>query len=123
VFAPSRRTTVEHLHRLLLGDPRAEVLLLVDDATWLDRDAPRLRLLQRQFPHALKLRCAPADDPVGTDRCALFDATHLIEVRRTRHGIAEQAVMQPGRAAVLRRSFDRRWQAAAHDLPVVPLGL
>jgi hypothetical protein len=123
LFALSTRGVVERLERLLVAQRGARVLLLVDDITWLERDAPRLRAMQRHFPHALRMRRAADDDPVGEERVAVFDEQHVIDFQPTRHGIADAWQHHPLRAQAVRRAFERRWQAAAHDLPVAPLGL
>ena len=64
VFELGSVAATESLHRLLLGHRSARVRLLVDDAAWIETHAPRLRALQRRFPHALELpgrrRCVPA---------------------------------------------------------------
>jgi hypothetical protein len=123
LFALSTRSVVERFERLLVGQRSARILLLVDDVTWLERDAPRLRAMQRQFPHALRMRQAAGDDTVGEERVAIFDERHVIDAQPTRHGIADAWQHHPLRAQAARRVFERRWQAAAHDLPVVPLAL
>lgn len=113
----------QRLHRLLLGHRTARVQLLVDDAAWLDSQAPRLRALQRRFAHALEMRVASADDPVGDDACLLADDHALLELKPTAVArgdlwLHNKPHLQPQAAA-----FVRRWNAAGHNLAVAPLGL
>ncbi|MGB3428463.1 MAG: hypothetical protein WBA53_09855, partial [Burkholderiaceae bacterium] len=83
VFNLSSIDATEALSRLLLGSRNARVRLLVDDPAWLDTGAARLRLLQQRFPHALELRVASQDDPVGDDAQVLADDHAALELRPT----------------------------------------
>ncbi len=114
---------VAKLHRLLLGHRSARVQLLVDDAAWLDSNAPRLRALQRSFPHALELRAASADDPVGDDACLLADDHALLELRPTAAARGDLWLHNKPHLQPQAASFLRRWNAAGHNLAVAPLGL
>jgi hypothetical protein len=114
---------VDHLQRLLLARRDARVRLLVDDTTWLEKSAARLRLLQRQFSHALELRLASTDDPVGEDAHLLVDNGAALTLAPTARGIGEAWLHNAPHAQPLIAAFDRRWEAAAHNLPVTPLGL
>ena len=113
----------ERLHRLLLSHRLARVRLLVDDSNWLESRAPRLRALQRQFPHALELRTAASDDPVGDDACLLADDHAAIELKPTSVARGDLWVHNKPHVQPLAASFDRRWNAGGHNLAVVPLGL
>lgn len=123
VFDLGSVSSVERLQRLLLGHRSARVQLLVDDAAWLDTQAPRLRALQRRFPHALEMRVAAADDPVGDDACLFADDHALLELKPTAVArgdlwLHNKPHLQPQAAA-----FARRWNAGGHNLAVAPLGL
>lgn len=123
VFNLSTVDATEALSRLLLGDRNARVRLLVDDPAWLDTRAARLRQLQQRFPHALELRVACQDDPVADDGHVLADDHTAVDLRpspvaRGDLWLHNQPHAQPRIAA-----FDRRWEAASHNLPVSPLGL
>ena len=123
-FDLASRTTIGLLERLLLGHAGARVRILVDDVQWLERGAARLRLLQRRFPHALLLRVADLDDPVGEeDRALIADDAHFVLLRPQAARFGERWAQHPLRATPLLAAFDRRWAHAAHDLPVQPLGL
>lgn len=113
----------EQLNRLLLSHRSARVQLLVDDATWLNMRAPRLRALQRKFSHALELRVASEDDPVGDDAFVLIDDHSALELKPTTTARGDLWVHNKPRAQPLIASFVRRWDAAGHNLAVVPLGL
>src|SRR5256885_16900008 len=63
-FDLAQSGTVDAVHALLHASRYARVRLLVDVTSWLDAHAARLRLLQRQFSHAVEMRCASSDDPV-----------------------------------------------------------
>lgn len=114
---------VERLAGLLLAHRSARVRLLVDDATWLDMRAARLRALQQRFPHALELRIASHDDPVGDDAYLLADDGVALNMKPTAHARGDLWLNNKPHAQPLIAAFDRRWEAAAHNLPVVPLGL
>lgn len=123
VFDLASRAVSDSLLRLLLSDRAARVQLLADDAGWLDTGAPRLRLLQRRFPHALELRVASPADPVQDDGVLLADDHLALELRPTTFvsgtlWLHHRPHAQPSIAA-----FERRWATAGHNLPVSPLGL
>ena len=122
-FQLASHATTDALAALLAARRAARVRLLVDDATWLDTGAPRLRALQRRFPHALELRVAAPADPVGDDAWLLADDHSALEARVSRATSASLWLHHRAHAQPLLASFDRRWEAAGHNLPVVPLGL
>jgi len=111
------------LHRLLLSHRTARVQLLVDDAAWLETRAPRLRALQRLFPHALELRVASGDDPVGDDACLLADDHAALLLKPTANARGDLWLNNKPHAQPLVAAFDRRWNSGGHNLAVVPLGL
>jgi hypothetical protein len=123
VFELSTKEATEALQRMLLADRSARVRLLVDDAQWLDTRAARLRLLQQGFPHALELRVASADDPVGDDAAMLVDQHATMELAATPVARGSLWLHHEPYAQPLIAAFDRRWEAAGHNLPAVPLGL
>lgn len=123
VFDVASRATTERLERLLLGDRNARVQMLVDDPRWLDAGAARLRRLQQRFPHALQLRVASTDDPVGDDACVLADDHAALVLRPTATAQGDLWLHHKPHAQPLLAAFDRRWDAGAHNLPVAPLGL
>jgi hypothetical protein len=114
---------IERMAALLLAHRSARVRLLVDDATWLDMRAARLRALQQRFPHALELRIAAHDDPVGDDAYLLADDGVALDMKPTAQARGDLWLNNKPHAQPLIAAFDRRWEAAAHNLPVVPLGL
>jgi hypothetical protein len=113
----------EQLSRLLLSHRSARLQLLVDDATWLNTRAPRLRALQRRFSHALEMRVASEDDPVGDDAWVLIDDHSSIELKPTATARGDLWTHNKPRVQPLLASFARRWDGAGHNLAVVPLGL
>lgn len=123
VFDLSSIAATESLRQLLLGDSSARIRLLVDDTAWLETRAARLRLLQRRFAHALELRVASDEDPVGEDACVLVDDHAAIELRATRSTSGSLWVHHKPHAQPLIAAFDRRWNAAGHNLPASLLGL
>jgi len=123
VFELSQPGTIEALHAFLHGSRYARVRLLLDETDWLDSQAARLRLLQRQLAHAVEIRRAVTDDPVGDDAALIADAAHLLVLSRSPHGAGEIWFNSEPRAQPLVTAFDRRWEAGAHNLPVEPLGL
>jgi hypothetical protein len=122
-FDLSSIDSTDCLRQLLLGDRSARVRLLVDDAAWLETRAARLRLLQRRFPHALELRAASDADPVGDDACVLVDDHVTLELRATRTTSGALWLHHKPYAQPLIAAFDRRWNAAGHNLAVFPVGL
>jgi hypothetical protein len=123
VFDLASVAAEERLHRLLLGHRSARARLLVDDGTWLETRAPRLRALQRRFPHALEMRIASADDPVGDDAVLLVDDHAAIQLKPTALARGDIWIRNKPHAQPLISAFDRRWDAAGHNLAVAPLGL
>ncbi len=123
VFNLSSIDATEALSRLLLGSRNARVRLLVDDPAWLDTGAARLRLLQQRFPHALELRVASQDDPVGDDAQVLADDHAALELRPTPAARGDLWLHNKPHAQPRIAAFDRRWEAGAHNLPVTSLGL
>jgi hypothetical protein len=122
-FGLSSVATVERLQTLLLGQREARVRLLVDDPLWLDNGAARLRLLQRRFSHAIELRVASTDDPVGDDCWLIADDHSVLSLIAGRLLRGDLWLNHKPRVQPLAAAFDRRWDAAAHNLPVSPLGL
>lgn len=123
VFALGDPDLCAALRALLLGASGSRVLLLADDLQWIDTRAPRLRALQRQFSHALLLRHANRDDPVADSMVVIGDDVDAI---RLRPGPAVNGDLWCNNAPFvqpLAAAFDRRWQHAVHNQPVVPLGL
>ncbi len=122
-FGLSSVATVERLQTLLLAQREARVRFLVDDPLWLDTGAARLRLLQRRFSHAIELRVASTDDPVGDDCCLIADDHSVLSLIAGRLLRGDLWLNHKPRVQPLAAAFDRRWDAAAHNLPVSPLGL
>jgi hypothetical protein len=123
VFDLSSIDTTEAIARLLLGDRLARARMLVDDPAWLDTRAARLRLLQRRFPHALELRVASPDDPVGDDAHVLGDDHAALDLRPNPVARGDLWLHNKPHAQPRIAAFDRRWEAGSHNLPVSPLGL
>lgn len=122
-FALDRREIVETFEQLLLANRRARVRLLADDMQWVEARAPRLKRLQRSFSHALQLRVAATEDPVGDEACVLVDGGTSLRLEHTARALGEVWLHNETRVQPLGASFERRWDAAAHDLAVAPLGL
>jgi len=123
VFELSQTTLVEALHTFLHASRHVRARLLVEETGWLDSHAARLRLVQRQLSHALEMRRASTDDPVGEDAAFIADDSHVLVLTRSALGLGEIWFNSEPRAHSLVASFDRRWEAASHNLPVDPLGL
>ena len=111
------------LSKFLLAHRSARVRLLVDDSIWLDTRAARLRALQLRFPLALELRVASNDDPVGDDALLIADDATVLDMKPTAQARGDLWLNNKPHAQPLIAAFARRWEAAAHNLPVVPLGL
>ena len=123
IFDLSRTEVVDRLTKFLLEHRSARARLLVDDAVWLDTRAARLRALQQRFPLALEMRVASLDDPVGDDATLIADDATVLDMRPTAQARGDLWLNNKPHAQPLIAAFDRRWEAAAHNLPVVPLGL
>jgi hypothetical protein len=122
-FALSQPEPAAAIERFLHAHALARVRLLMDDARWFEESAARLKLLQRRFSHALEARLASSDDPVGEDAYLIADDRHVLVLKRTSAGDGELWLNNEPHAQPLIAAFDRRWDAAAHNLPVTPLGL
>ncbi len=114
---------VAALRELLLAHPENRVRLLVDDTTWLDSRAPRLRNLQRDFSHSLLIRRADPQDPVGQDVVAIGDDLDALRLQPTIGILGELWCHNSPFAQPLIAEFDRRWEHASHNQPAKPLGL
>lgn len=122
-FRLSSVAAVERLHGVLLGRRDARIRLLVDDPVWLDSEAARLRLLQRRFSHAIELRVASIEDAIGDDGYLIADDHSVLSLTAGRLLRGDLWLNHKPRVQPLAAAFDRRWDAAAHNLPVSPLGL
>lgn len=114
---------VTAMRALLLADPSNRIRLLVDDMAWLDTRAPRLRALQRDFSHALLIRCADPQDPVGQDVVGIGDDLDALRLQPTVGILGELWCHHSPFAQPLGSEFDRRWEHASHNQPSQPLGL
>lgn len=123
IFDLSRTEVVDLLSKFLLAHRSARARLLVDGAIWLNTRAARLRGLQRRFPLALELRVASVDDPVGDDATMIADDATVLDMKPTAQARGDLWLNNKPHAQPLIAAFGRRWEAAAHNLPVVPLGL
>lgn len=123
IFDLSRTEIVGLLSKFLLSHRSARVRFLVDDAVWLDTRAARLRALQLRFPLALEMRVASLDDPVGDDATLIADDATVLDMKPTAQARGDLWLNNKPHAQPLIATFSRRWEAAAHNLPVVPLGL
>ena len=123
VLALGSLQPVTAMRAMLLAQPGNRIHLLVDDMAWLDTRAPRLRGLQRDFSHALLIRCADAQDPVGHDVVAIGDDLDALRLQPTVGVLGELWCHHSPFAQPLISEFDRRWQHASHDQPAQPLGL
>jgi hypothetical protein len=123
IFDLSTTEVVSRLSKFLLAHRCARARLLVDDCTWLDTRASRLRALQLRFPLALEMRVASLDDPVGDDALLIADDATVLDMKPTAQARGDLWLNYKPHAQPLIAAFARRWEAAAHNLPVVPLGL
>lgn len=122
-FDLSSSVVCARIERLLLSNRRARFRLLVDDDDWIAARAARLKLLQRNFPHALELRVAASDDPVQDDCYLLGDAGHMLALKSGTLGLGDLWLNNEPHAQPWLAAFDRRWEAAAHNVALSPLGL
>ena len=123
IFDLARPEAVDLIGKFLLAHRSARARLLVDDPVWLDTRAARLRALQQRFPLALELRVASLDDPVGDDATLIADDSTVLDMRPTAQARGDLWLNNKPHAQPLIAAFERRWEAAGHNLPVVPLGL
>lgn len=114
---------VEALRVLLARGPRARVRLLADDGDWLERKAPRLRSLQRDYSHALQFRLSAQTEKVGDAALLIVDARSYLQLASSAYPRGVLAFDAPAEARGLQQDFERRWEAAGYDLPAQPLGL
>lgn len=123
VLALGNLQPVDAMRAVLLAHPGNRIQLLVDDMAWLDARAPRLRSLQRDFSHALLIRCADTQDPVGHDVVAIGDDLDALRLQPTVGVLGEMWCHHSPFVQPLRAEFDRRWEHASHNQPSQPLGL
>jgi hypothetical protein len=123
IFGLESPAAVDLMRALLLADRASTVRLLVDDPAWIEAHAARVKLLQRDFAHALQIRVADRDDPVGADRVLLGDDCHALRLHDAPIVHGELWLNHVAYAQPLLAAFDRRWDRAAHNLAVAPLGL
>lgn len=123
IFELDAPAVTERLAELLHSHRSARIQMLVDDGAWLETGAPRLRALQRRYAHALEIRVASEDDPVGDDALLLADDHTALELKPTAAARGDLWVHNKPRVQQLAASFQRRWDAGGHNVAVVPLGL
>jgi len=123
ILAPADLAPVAAMREMLLSHSACRIRVLVDDMSWLDARAPRLRNLQLDFPHALLLRCADTQDPVGEDVVAIGDDLDALRLQPTVGIVGEYWRRHGGFAQPLIAEFDRRWEHASHNQAAKPLGL
>jgi len=123
VFELDAPAVTDCLAGLLHSHRSARVQLLVDDGAWLATGAPRLRALQRRYPHALEIRVASEDDPVGEDAILLADDHTALELKPTAAPRGDLWLHHKPRVQPLAAAFVRRWDSGGHNVAVVPLGL
>jgi hypothetical protein len=123
VFDLGSADAVSSLRRLLTSSRFARVHLLADDMHWLDTGAPRLRALQRDYPHALLIRCADFHDRIGDDSFAIGDHRDALRLQATRGTLGELWSNNGPFLRELLSGFERRWDRATHDQAAKPLGL
>jgi hypothetical protein len=123
VFALGEARPAAALRGFLLAHPDNRVRLLVDDMAWLDARAPRLRRQQSDFPHALLIRRADEQDPVGQEVVAIADDLDALRLQPTVGIVGELWCHHNPFARPLAADFDRRWEHASHNQPLRPLGL
>ncbi|MEY2897117.1 MAG: hypothetical protein RL669_1386 [Pseudomonadota bacterium] len=114
---------VEALRTLLARGPRAQVRLLADEGNWLEREAPRLRALQRDYGHALHLRLSAEAEEIGDATVLIVDGRSYLQLAPTAYPRGVLALDAPAEARAVMQDFERRWEAAGSDLPSQPLGL
>jgi hypothetical protein len=123
VFDLGAAPVVEALSRFVRDSRGARVLVLVDDPLWIETRAPRFKAMQRQLGHAVQIRAANVQDAVAGDMQVLIDDRHCMTLKPSALTAGEIWISNEHRTRPLLADFDRRWAAASHDLPVVPLGL
>lgn len=123
VFDLGSTAVVDLLGHLVLDHRDLIVRILVDDPQWLETAAPRFKTLRRRLTHAVQLRAANSQDPVGADMQVLIDDRHALMLQPTVLTHGELWLASAHRVQPMAADFERRWAAAAHDLPVAPLGL
>ena len=123
IFSLARPTAIDVLRALLVSNRINTVRLLVDDPAWIESRGGRLKLLQRGFSHALQIRVADREDAVGVDRLILGDDCHALQLRDAPIIHGELWLHHRPYAQPLLAAYDRRWDRAAHNIAVTPLGL
>jgi len=123
VFELGSIDSVSAMRRLLKSSRLARVHLMVDDMRWLDTLAPRLRALQRDYPHALLIRRADFHDRVGEDMFMVGDGRDGLRLQSTLGTLGEMWSNDGPALQALVSAFERRWERATHDQAAKPLGL
>lgn len=123
VFDLGAAPIVEALSHFVRDNRGARVWVLVDDPLWIETRAPRFKKMQRALGHAVQIRAANMQDAVAGDMHFLIDDHHSLVLKPSTLTAGEIWYSNEHRARPLLADFDRRWVAASHDLPVVPLGL
>jgi hypothetical protein len=108
--------------RLLQGDRRATVRLLVSDPEWLERRAARFGLLRQRFPMAIACRQIPAS-LASAEGLAIGDDRHL--VRRAHRGRFRGRLVldKAGDIDAQRLRCDALWHESLPCLSPTRLGL
>lgn len=114
---------IARLERLLANSRRASLRMLVHDARWLERSAPRLVAMRRRVGGLVEIRKIAGDAERADGGLLIADADCAVvrfhaDAFRGRVVVEAQEAVEP-----LRRRYDQLWNDATRCLPVTTLGL
>ncbi len=111
------------LRRFLLADRANRLLIVVHEASRIDRDCPRMAGLVQQFSHAVKIHETLRIAKSFYDPFVVFDGNHYVHRFHYDHLRAAQGTDDVAGAQVLLDRFEELWEASAAAVSAGTTGL
>ena len=114
---------VDALRRYLLASRRNRLLIVLHDASTMDRNCPRLLLLLRQYSHAVSIHETIASAKAVYDPFVIVDDRHFVHRFHYDEMRGLAALDDPIEAHSLVERFDELWEASLPAASATTLGL
>jgi hypothetical protein len=116
----------ERFNRLkvfLLASRRNRLDIAVHQSEYLERDCPRMTILLRQFPYAVRIHRTLPEAQRVQDAFVIADGQHYLRRFHRDHPRAEKALYDESGAGLLQRRFEEIWIYSEPALSATLLGL
>ncbi|MFN0040896.1 MAG: hypothetical protein ACKVP2_15390 [Burkholderiales bacterium] len=114
---------VDALRRYLLASRRNRLLIVLHDASTMDRNCPRLLLLLRQYSHAISIHETIASAKAVYDPFVIVDDRHFVHRFHYDEMRGLATLDDPIEAHSLVERFDELWEASLPAASATTLGL